>query len=261
MKNKLKTPLTLLLAFATCMTFAACTGQISSTDASSDYNTSSNEEATLAEISTSAITTAPAEDSATNATVTDAPVTDTPVTNAPVTNEPATTPETKAPAKDTTKTPETEAPVEDTTKAPETSAPEEETKAPETAKHILTIPPEDPSVDYYELGKYGFEKMLPEALPFSDEEANWLNIKFDVDSDSGSFITYSIISGNVMYSTDEERAVCYDILDEYANSLKKYGYGLYKTYRYWKLTDDLNNTILIALTQNIISIDITPAKV
>ena len=217
MKNKLKTPLTLLLAFATCMTFAACTGQISSTDALSDNGTSSNEEATLAEISTSAITTAPAEDPATNATVTDAPVTD-----APVTNEPATTPETKAPAKDTTKMPETEAPVEDTTKVPETEAPvedttsevttkpEEDTKAPAT-----TAPGQDPNVDYSEWGKHGFENLLPIPLPFSDEEADWISRESTSDN-------YQVKNNKKIRLDDPDDFP--RIFKEYVESYEAYGY-------------------------------------
>lgn len=223
MKNKLKTPLTLLLALATCMTFAACAGEISSTDASSDYNTSSNEEATLAERSTQAITTAPAEDPATNATVTDAPVTDAPVTNAPVTNEPATTPETKAPAKDTTKIPETEAPVEDTTKAPETESPVEDTTSPatttkpeeETKAPATTAPGQDPNVDYSQWGKHGFENLLPIPLPFSDEEADWISKK----------------DGSVNYKVSNNKKIRLDdpddfprIFKEYVESYEAYGY-------------------------------------
>ncbi len=217
MKNKFKTPLTLLLAFATCMTVASCTNESSSTDALSDNGTSSNEEATLAERSTSAITTAPAEDPVTDAIVTDAPVTDTPVTN-----EPATIPETEAPAKDTTKIPETKAPAEDTTKAPETEAPAEDTTAEVTTKPeedtkapATTAPGQDPNVDYSEWGKHGFENLLPIPLPFSDEEADWVSKKEDS-------VNYKVTNDKKIRLDDPDDFP--RIFKEYVESYEAYGY-------------------------------------
>ena len=219
MKNKFKTPLTLLLAFAICMTVASCTGEISSTDASSDNGTSSNEEATLAERSTSAITTAPAEDPATNAIVTDAPITDTPVTN-----EPATIPETEAPAKDATKIPETKAPAEDTTKAPETEAPAEDTTAEVTTKPeedtkapATTAPGQDPNVDYSQWGFHGFEALLPAPLPFNDMK--WLSCTYGNN-------TYDIMNAYAFDPADAEENI--KIMENYVKSLEAYGYDIYK---------------------------------
>ncbi|MBR6534607.1 MAG: hypothetical protein IKT65_03415 [Clostridia bacterium] len=251
MKKAFISTVSLALVFSMALSFASCDGD----DDATKENTSTTTEATQTnapqatekqtEKATDRQTDTPDESEPTEDTATNAAITDAPVTDAPITNSPATTPETKAPAKDTTKMPETEAPVEDTTQVPETSAPEEETKAPEATRHTLTIPPEDPSIDYSQWGKYGFEKMLPEPLPYSDQEADWHNARFDYAPN-----VYVIGSMNKMYSTDEERKACYEILDEYANSLKKYGYDLYKTSRFWELTDDFNNMIAISLDDN-----------
>ena len=245
--KSIKSIISVILVFTMAFTFIACnedegentTAEISTAPATAPESASDHITEELAE------TNASIEDSAREPAGTNEPAEDTAEpeeTEVPA--EDTAAPETKAPAEDTAKAP-TSTPAEDTTKAP-TTKPVETTAPEETTAHILMAPPEDPSIDYSQWGKYGFEKMLPEPLPYSDQEADWQNARFDYAPNM-----YVIGSMNRMYSTDEERKACYEILDEYANSLKKYGYDLsFKTARFWELTDNFNNMIVISLDDN-----------
>ena len=172
--KSIKSIISVILVFTMAFTFIACnedegentTAEISTAPATAPESASDHITEELAE------TNASIEDSADEPAGTNEPAEDTAEpeeTEVPA--EDTAAPETKAPADDTTKAPTT-APAEDTTKAPTTKPVEDTTTAP-----VTTAPIEDPSVDYSEWGKHGFERLLPIPLPFSDEEADWRSRK------------------------------------------------------------------------------------
>ncbi len=206
MKKAFISTVSLALVFSMALSFASCDGD----DDATKENTSTTTEATQTnapqategetENATDAQTdtpdeSEPIEDTATNAAVTDAPVTD-----APITNSPATTPETKAPAKDTTKMPETSAPIEDTTSS------------------LTTAPEKDPDVDYSEGEENDFEKLLPVPLPFTDK-TEWLGEQL-------SDRKYVLFTKDYMWTTSEEKEYCLKIIEEFAYSFTQYGYSV-----------------------------------
>ena len=100
----------------------------------------------------------------------------------------------------------------------ETDDKKEENKATATPTPTATAKPTptlDPSVDYSQWGKHGFERLLPIPLPFSDEEADW-------GSRKTSESTYQISNARLIILENPEDIV--KIFQEYAKSFEAYGY-------------------------------------
>ena len=83
-----------------------------------------------------------------------------------------------------------------------------------TAKPTPTL---DPSVDYSEWGKHGFENLLPIPLPFSDEEADWRSKK-----ESQTY--FKVKNFKMIYFENNDDFV--SAIKEYAESLESLGYTL-----------------------------------
>ena len=81
-----------------------------------------------------------------------------------------------------------------------------------TAKPTPTL---DPSVDYSEWGKHGFERLLPIPLPFSDEEADWISRKTSTHG-------YEVANNKKINLNNPKDIV--NIVQEYVTSCESYGY-------------------------------------
>lgn len=85
---------------------------------------------------------------------------------------------------------------------------------PRTPQKLLTTAPiEDPTVDYSEFGKYGFENLLPKPLPFSNEEADWHSRKIGPHG-------YEVVNRKKLKNPED----LVNIIQEYVTSFESYGY-------------------------------------
>ena len=198
--KSIKLIISVILVFTMAFTFIACnedggentTAEISTAPATAPESASDHITEELAETNTSI------EDSADEPAGTNEPAEDT-----------AGPEETEVPAEDTA-APETKAPAEDTTKAPTTKPVEDTTKAP-----VTTAPIVDPSVDYSEWGKHGFERMLPIPLPFSDEEADWISRQKNPRA-------YRLTNNKKIVLKNPDEFI--EIFKDYVQSFEDYGY-------------------------------------